>query len=305
MNPTSPLTGTDDVEWIEDLKSRDLLNQWKANYGIDIGSILNRHEHLQKFRCKKSDLVFFMPKDCLGGEEFYADLQKFPWYYIPEKWEHLETPKYLEGLTRILEVGCGTGHFVAQLKRLGFEVLGIELNRAAVEVATMQHHLPVANEDVADISKKHLGQFDAVCHFQVLEHIADPLGFLQHCVDCLKTGGLLIVAVPNMDGFVGQAKNDLLNQPPHHATQWSSKALQGIADYLPIELVNHEFEPLAKYHAGYWAHTQLHSFFGWPSIPIRFMVSAMAIPIGWLASLPFLRTLIFGHTQLAVFRKIA
>ena len=301
--PTSPLTGNDaSIEIIREIDVEQICREWRVKFDVEVSPIFGQHQKLQLCHCPESDVQFFYPSDCLGGDEFYAELQKFPWYYLAEKWEHLATKKMLPTRGKILEVGCGTGGFLKTVIDLGHEALGLEMNSEAIKSAR-ERSLPVSNQSLGDIAEKHGEAFDVVCHFQVLEHIAEPIPFLGDCLRCLKPGGLLMVGVPNQDGFLGISKHDLLDQPPHHATKWSSHALQRLGNFLPMDLVYHECEPLASYHVSSWAYANTHHFFGWPNGIMRYAATALAIPVGWLIRLPFLRKQLIGHTQLAVFQK--
>jgi SAM-dependent methyltransferase len=51
-------------------------------------------------------------------------------------------------------------------------------------------------QDIAAIGDQ---RFDVVCIFHVLEHILDPLPFLQRCISLLHKGGRLIIEVPSLD----------------------------------------------------------------------------------------------------------
>lgn len=104
-------------------------------------------------------------------------------------------PRFVPG-GKLLEVGCSYGKFLFQLKCMGWDVEGIELNEAAAAFA--REHLgltvttsPVEASDLAD------NAYDAVVMQMVLEHIPAPVSCLQRLHRAMKPGGELIVAVPN------------------------------------------------------------------------------------------------------------
>lgn len=103
-------------------------------------------------------------------------------------------------------------------------------------------------ESVEDHAKRNRGRYDAVCSFQVLEHVADPRSFLEAAMSCLRPGGLLIVSVPSYDSFLRRAPNLVLNMPPHHVTLWSDRALLGMAGLLKAQALHLEHEKVAPYH---------------------------------------------------------
>jgi hypothetical protein len=78
---------------------------------------------------------------------------------------------------------------------------------------------------VRDYARDHADVYGAVTAFQVLEHVVDPVGFLQGMISCVRPGGLVIVSVPAEDGALGVCVNDALNLPPHHMTRWTDRAL--------------------------------------------------------------------------------
>ncbi|MCM2291281.1 methyltransferase domain-containing protein [Allorhizobium sp. BGMRC 0089] len=52
--------------------------------------------------------------------------------------------------------------------------------------------------DLADaVSQDHHGTFDVIILSHVLEHLPNPIGFLQSCATLLKTGGYLTLALPD------------------------------------------------------------------------------------------------------------
>lgn len=96
-----------------------------------------------------------------------------------------------------LEVGCGTGMTLLHLREKGWTVRGVEpndtLGRRARELG-----LEVTSE-IAERMTSTLGGFDLVILIHSLEHTTDPLTALTRCNDVMKTGGLLVIAVPNFD----------------------------------------------------------------------------------------------------------
>ena len=92
----------------------------------------------------------------------------------------------------LLEIGCGNGFFLAEARRRGYaEARGVEPSRDAVAKAP-----PALREAiVVDVMRPGLfdqDSFDAVCLFQVLDHLADPAGVLRECFRLLRPGGLVL-----------------------------------------------------------------------------------------------------------------
>jgi SAM-dependent methyltransferase len=90
---------------------------------------------------------------------------------------------------RALEIGCGEGAMLDELRRAGWGVLGVE------RVARPGDGLPVVAATLDQVGPD--GSFDLVILFQTLEHLPDPLAALRHCRRLLAPGGRLVVSVPN------------------------------------------------------------------------------------------------------------
>lgn len=95
----------------------------------------------------------------------------------------------------LLDVGCGNGAMLRSAAQLlpGWQLFGQEINdhfRADVESIPGVEKLLVG--DVTEID----GTFDLITLLHVLEHIADPVGFLTRLGEKLNPGGLLLIQVP-------------------------------------------------------------------------------------------------------------
>ena len=101
---------------------------------------------------------------------------------------------------RVLEVGCGSGSRLAELRDRGWEVQGVEPDEAAVAVAREHYKVPV----VAGMLEEGTfppGSFDAVVMTHVIEHVADPIPLLRVCRSLLRPGGRVVITCPNLDSY--------------------------------------------------------------------------------------------------------
>ncbi|MFZ5963224.1 bifunctional 2-polyprenyl-6-hydroxyphenol methylase/3-demethylubiquinol 3-O-methyltransferase UbiG [Thalassococcus sp. BH17M4-6] len=113
---------------------------------------------------------------------------------------NLDAPDAFAGL-RILDIGCGGGLLCEPMARLGATVVGVDAAERNIPVA--QTH---AEQSGLDIDYRHTTaealaetgeRFDVVLNMEVVEHVADPLGYLTACQTLLKPGGLHICSTLN------------------------------------------------------------------------------------------------------------
>ncbi|WBU52767.1 bifunctional 2-polyprenyl-6-hydroxyphenol methylase/3-demethylubiquinol 3-O-methyltransferase UbiG [Paracoccus sp. SCSIO 75233] len=112
----------------------------------------------------------------------------------------LSAPRPFEGL-RLLDIGCGGGLLSEPMTRLGAEVVGADAAAKNIEVARL-HAAQVGLEiDYRATTAEDLlaaGEtFDAVLAMEIVEHVADPPGFVATCHDLLKPGGVLVISTLN------------------------------------------------------------------------------------------------------------
>ena len=104
---------------------------------------------------------------------------------------------------RILDVGCGSGMFLAYLKSLGFsDLAGVETSER-LRQQFRDDAVPV----YAEIPDE---KFDAVFILDVLEHIEDDVGTLVRIRQSLRLGGILLLSVPAHPFLWGP--HDVLNE---------------------------------------------------------------------------------------------
>jgi 2-polyprenyl-6-hydroxyphenyl methylase/3-demethylubiquinone-9 3-methyltransferase len=100
---------------------------------------------------------------------------------------------------RALDVGCGAGLLSEPLARLGAAVTG--LDAAPENIAAARHHARAQGLDIdyreGGIESLDSERFDLVLSMEVVEHVADPAGFVAGLARALAPGGMLILSTPN------------------------------------------------------------------------------------------------------------
>lgn len=102
---------------------------------------------------------------------------------------------------RLLDIGCGGGLLAEPMARLGADVVGAdaaERNIAVARIHAGQSDLAIDYRHTTAEALAGAGErFDVVLNMEVVEHVADPQGFLTACRDLLKPGGLMVCSTLN------------------------------------------------------------------------------------------------------------
>ncbi|MBI3398656.1 MAG: class I SAM-dependent methyltransferase [Deltaproteobacteria bacterium] len=142
----------------------------------------------------------------------------------------------------ILDIGCGYGFFLSQMKKKGWQTCGMDVSETAVSYAKGRG-LNVTLGTLEDIKHKE-SSFDVATLFYVFEHLPDPLKALQEIRRILKPNGLLLLRVPHTTPIVRVLslfgiKNNLYD-PPFHLNDFSPATIKAIlrkADFDNIHIV--------------------------------------------------------------------
>lgn len=96
----------------------------------------------------------------------------------------------------LLDIGAGTGDFLKEAKKKGWNITGVEPNKNARDVASKKEiELHTSLDNV-------MGQkFDVITLWHVLEHLPDLEDSLQKIKTLLAEDGILLIAVPNFKSW--------------------------------------------------------------------------------------------------------
>ena len=97
---------------------------------------------------------------------------------------------------RLLDIGCGTGLFLAVARRRGWEPYGIDECEEATSHARDHFGLDVWIGEFMDFPLDERG-FDAITGWDIIEHARDPVALLRAVRRCLSADAVLALSTPN------------------------------------------------------------------------------------------------------------
>lgn len=127
----------------------------------------------------------------------------------------------------ILDIGCSHGYFLEEMKNLGWQVKGIEMDEQSAAFARNERNLEVYTKRIEECHFEK-DEFDAITMRMVLEHLYNPFEVLKIATLWLKKGGQLIFSIPYFDGFEFQWFKSCAYglQMPTHITFFTKKIIK-------------------------------------------------------------------------------
>ncbi|MGA9175683.1 MAG: class I SAM-dependent methyltransferase [Desulfobacterales bacterium] len=206
---------------------------------IDYKTIHQKNQY-QYFRCLNCKLVSLYPRPTLQM------LKKYYRNYLPDnhedirKWEAMIRPVVTKSADlinfrsrtngkKMLDVGCGHGFLLKEMKSRGWDVEGLEVSQTGREYALRNWNIPIYSEPLENLGLP-ASTFDVVTLLYVIEHIFDPLSLLSEINQVLKPKGLILLRWPQTTPVVkilGPLSNKLdLYHTPYHLYDFSPKTIE-------------------------------------------------------------------------------
>ena len=151
----------------------------------------------------------------------------------------------------VLDVGCGGGLFLRMMRERGYPVAGLDFSLAAAATAWRQNQVPVV---CSTLSRPPLAPEScaAITMFHVLEHLYDPVSYLDEARRLLRPAGRLIVQVPNAACWqflvLGENWNGL--DAPRHLIHFRTSHLVSLLEQCGFEVLRKKFFSLRDNPAG-------------------------------------------------------
>ena len=138
--------------------------------------------------------------------------------------------RYLPPGSSILDAGCGAGVSSSHLAKAGFRVIGIDVSALFVAEGMRKYKEQEGlSFKVSDVAKMPFSSqsFDAVCSYDLLEHVINVKAVLTEMSRVVKKGGLLIILASNHLNPVEHLKEVIKWQKQDVYKPWEAKSRFG------------------------------------------------------------------------------
>jgi SAM-dependent methyltransferase len=223
--PLCPITGQPAVRRVQWVNSRFLTDLWRIAVRTDARSSFGDVKRFGLWQSPTGLYFFDPPRE--GDNLFYTQF-----YKVLKKWRLFDTETVREEFflaakriargARVLDVGSGRGRFRQCVPEADYT--GLDPHFAGTAIVE-----GVRNETLQQHLVEHEASYDAVCCFQVIEHVRAPKTLFAEMMRATKPGGLVCISAPHVPSAPTRIPNFVINAPPHHLTWWTKDALSELA----------------------------------------------------------------------------
>lgn len=179
---------------------------------------------------------------------------------------------------RLLEVGCGYGHFLRLAART-YDTYGIDISSYAVQraaIVTPESELAAVDVESAKAVRGFVGEvrFEIIVALNVLEHLNSPFLVLEHLHSLLVPGGYLFFKVPKGNALIrrwyalwGREHEWQGLKDPTHVSLLSSEEWISFLDRIGFDHEELPTVPTGKIKRWFANSPALHRFFFMPWLP--------------------------------------
>lgn len=183
--------------------------------------------------------------------------------YVADRAVHLKNSKAILSVIErvatgpgrvLLDVGCAHGFFLLAARARGWAPHGVDISAEAVEYARRDLGLSVVRGNIDDCGLDPLS-VDVVTLIGTIEHLTDPMRTLRSAARLLRSGGLLVVTTPDIEGRLGYVSW----KPPEHLFYFSARTLSRLiaeagftVERCRIDWKHYRIADLCQRLWGYW-----------------------------------------------------
>ena len=197
---------------METVKFCPICGSNKASLALHAEDYTVSHERYSIRQCEECGFLFTSPRptperlgeyylseDYISHAEKATSLKDHIYHRVRRRAirsKHRLIAKYHES-GRALDMGCGTGDFLAFLNSRGYAAQGIEVSPKARKAAVDKGVR--VSPTLADLPAN--AEFNVITMWHALEHMPDPRNTLTQLFKRCSKGGLLVIAVPDNESW--------------------------------------------------------------------------------------------------------
>jgi 2-polyprenyl-3-methyl-5-hydroxy-6-metoxy-1,4-benzoquinol methylase len=128
----------------------------------------------------------------------------------------------------ILDIGCGTGAFLNEMKQSGWSITGLEPDATAREKANELYNIvPQESGKLFELPPQ---TYDAITMWHVLEHVHELQAYIQQVEKLLALDGKLFIAVPNYTSYDARLYKEFwaAYDVPRHLYHFSPQSIENL-----------------------------------------------------------------------------
>lgn len=112
--------------------------------------------------------------------------------------------------SRVIDVGCGQGAFVARLRDNGYSVTAVDKDPADFKVQGVDFRQLNFDDlaQLADFRDRHFESYDVAVGMEVIEHVENPWEYCRFLLSLVRPGGVILLTTPNAESV--QSRVELL-----------------------------------------------------------------------------------------------
>lgn len=117
------------------------------------------------------------------------------------------------GVGKLLDVGCGAGTFMAIAASHGWDVYGVEMNEALcaeVDKAVGPDRVTCGAFEALDPEAEERS-YDVITLWDVIEHVLDPVAFIERAQRMLRPGGIIVICTPDEESVLANTGKRILD----------------------------------------------------------------------------------------------
>jgi SAM-dependent methyltransferase len=216
-------------------RKKDTTSYWLAKCAED--KSLDPETEFPIVECARCRHVFVSPRlsPAVNADIYARFWRKYEPETVPEDEFALYLCRQLAALThrgKLLDFGCGWGHYLNAAQKVGWDAIGIEVDPAKVAFAR-RHGLNAVEGELIDHTFPD-ETFDAVIAQQVFEHLYDPVSYVKEIKRILKPGGVFFCSVPNYGSLTARIEGpkwDMVSPVGHVRYFTGSRLARFLSDH--------------------------------------------------------------------------
>ncbi|MDX1809323.1 MAG: class I SAM-dependent methyltransferase [Sulfurospirillaceae bacterium] len=198
------------------------------NFQFFSDDVTSKQVNIHQKQCKKCGTIYMNP--CYSNKGFeilfaeagqsYGSTSARP----TEQVDWLNQHNLLQDNSRLLDIGCGTGNFLASLPK-SIRKVGVDIDAPSIQIGKENHQeIEFICSSFEDLEYKE--EIDTITMFHVLEHLPKPLETLQRLYKLSNTNTQLVIEVPIIENGLTNDINGFFSA--QHLTHFSRMSFKNV-----------------------------------------------------------------------------